>query len=123
MTEQTSHPATTSEATREAEHIAHVMSLGTLVAVFVALILLTALTVAATWVDLEPWNVAVALAIATLKAALVALFFMHLRYDNPFNGLVFLTALLFLAIFVGGTLTDTVQYQPDIESYRESQPQ
>ena len=62
----------------------------------------------------------IALGIATLKASLVALYFMHLRYDNPFYAVVFLAALLFLAIFLSLTLLDTFQYQPDVENWRPS---
>ena len=56
----------------------------------------TVATVAATWVDLGGWNLWIALGIATVKASLVALYFMHLRYDNPFYALIFVTALVFL---------------------------
>ncbi|NUQ61619.1 MAG: cytochrome C oxidase subunit IV family protein [Pirellulales bacterium] len=120
MTDHSTHPVTTEDAAREAEHYGHIMPLWVLAGVLLTLVVLTVATVAATWVDLEPWNLAIALGIATVKAALVVLYFMHLRYDHPFNALVFVTALLFLAMFLGGALTDTIQYQPDIESYRES---
>jgi len=97
--------------------LAHVMPARVLVAVFAALILLTILTVAAARFDLGPANLTVALGIATVKATLVALYFMHLRYDSPFNALVFVTALVFLALFLSLTMLDAVQYQPDIRSY------
>jgi len=93
--------------------------LAVLLAVFAALLVLTAATVAATWVDLGAWNLAIALGIATAKAALVALYFMHLRYDNPFYALVFVAALVFLALFLVLTLLDAVAYQPDIEQFRQ----
>jgi cytochrome c oxidase subunit 4 len=85
--------------------------------VFVALCVLTYLTVAATWIDLGEFNIWIALGIATVKAALVALYFMHLRYDHPFNGLIFVASLLFLALFLAITLIDTAQYQPDIQNW------
>ena len=97
--------------------IAHVMPAGVLVAVFAVLIVLTGLTVAAAGVDLGAANLSVALGIATVKATLVALYFMHLRYDSPFNALVFVTALVFLALFLSLTMLDTIEYQPDIQSY------
>jgi cytochrome c oxidase subunit 4 len=93
------------------------MPIPILLAVFVALAVLTYLTVAATYFDLGPLNLWIALGIATVKGALVALYFMHLRYDHPFNGLVFVIALLFLALFLGLTLLDTFQYQPDIKNW------
>lgn len=98
-------------------HGAHVVPLGVLAAVFVTLCLLTWLTVAATWVDLGEFNLWIAMGIATVKAALVALFFMHLRYDDPFNGLVFVTGLAFLALFLTLTLLDTGQYQSAIQNW------
>jgi cytochrome c oxidase subunit 4 len=105
------------------EPYAHAVPLRVLAAVFVVLLLMTALTVASTWYDLGDWNLIIALGIATFKAALVVLFFMHLRYDYPFYGLVLVTALLFLAIFLGLTLLDTLQYQPDIQAWQQAQPQ
>ncbi len=100
--------------------IGHVVPLKVLVGVFLALLVLTFLTLAATWVDLGELNLIVALAIATAKAALVALFFMHLRYDHPFNGVLFVAGLIFLAAFLAITTLDTHQYQPDIEAAVEN---
>jgi len=99
----------------------HAVPLPVLSAVFAMLLLMTLLTVAATWYDLGSWNLILALGIATFKAALVALFFMHLRYDNPFYAVVFVTALLFVTLFLGLTLLDTFQYQPDIQSWQQAQ--
>ncbi len=101
------------------EHAApvHVMPVRVLLAVFAVLIGLTFLTVAATWRDFGDWNLAIAIGIAAIKAALVALYFMHLRYDRPFNALIFVTALLFLALFLSLTLLDTIEYQPDVENW------
>jgi cytochrome c oxidase subunit 4 len=108
----------TSNHAEDHEHgLAHVMPLQTLFVVFAVLCLLTYLTVAATWVNLGEFNLWLAMGIATLKASLVALYFMHLRYDQPFNGLVFVISLLFLALFLAITLLDTGQYQPDIQNW------
>ena len=101
-----------------ADGTVHVVPLRVLLTVFVVLLALTFTTVAATWFDFGGWALVIALGIATLKASLVALYFMHLRYDNPFYAVVFLTALLFLAIFLSLTLLDTFQYQPDVENWR-----
>lgn len=87
----------------------HVMSAPALIAVFLALLVLTGATVAATAVDFGAANLVIALGIATVKALLVALFFMHLAYDRPFNALVFCTAWLFVAVFAALTLLDTAQ--------------
>lgn len=101
------------------EEIAHVMPLPVLIGVFLALMVLTFLTVAATWFDLGWFNLPIAMAIATVKATLVALYFMHLRYDSPFNGLVFLIAIAFVALFILITLLDTLEYKADVDLYRD----
>jgi cytochrome c oxidase subunit IV len=108
-------------AAPDQESYSHAVPLPVLAAVFAALLLLTLLTVAVTWYDLGSWNLIIALGIATFKAALVVLFFMHLRYDNPFYAIVFITALLFVALFLGLTLLDTFQYQPDIQAWQQAQ--
>jgi cytochrome c oxidase subunit 4 len=55
-----------------------------------------------------------ALAIATLKASLVVLYFMHMRYDHPFNAIVFIGSLLFVMLLVVLALLDTQAYQPEL---------
>jgi len=65
-----------------------------------ALLVLTAITVGAAYVNLGSGNVVVALLIATIKASLVALFFMHLRWDKPVYGIVAMAGFLFLGIFL-----------------------
>ncbi|HPC82368.1 MAG TPA: cytochrome C oxidase subunit IV family protein [Thermoanaerobaculaceae bacterium] len=92
----------------------HVVPWRTLFVVFAALVALTVATVAATWVDLGKLNLVVALAIATVKAMLVLLYFMHLRWDNRFNAVVFCTTILFAALFVSLTLLDSKTYQPEL---------
>ncbi|HID76368.1 MAG TPA: caa(3)-type oxidase subunit IV [Planctomycetaceae bacterium] len=108
------HPASSTPSNPPEPAPAHVVSVRVLVTVFVALMGLTALTLLAAQVDLGQANLLAALGIATVKAALVALYFMHLRYDHPFYALVFVTALLFVALFLSLTLLDTIQYQPDM---------
>jgi cytochrome c oxidase subunit IV len=110
--------ASTDSLDSHAQHLAHVVPPRVLLSVFVTLIVLTFVTVAATWFDYGDWALLIAMGIATFKASLVALYFMHLRYDNPFYAIVFLTALLFLAIFLSITLLDTFQYQHEVENWR-----
>ncbi len=70
------------------------------------LLVLTAITVAAAQFDFGFLNVVVAMTIATTKAGLVILFFMHLKYEKPlFKIIVFITFLL-LAIAIGFTFFD-----------------
>ena len=112
------------EPSRHGALAVHIAPMKVLVSVWLVLMGLTAATVAITWVDLGSWNLIVAMAIATVKAALVVLFFMHMAYDRPFNAVVFIVALLFVALFVSGTLMDAMAYQPDlIPGYAPSIPQ
>ncbi|MBW2472321.1 MAG: cytochrome C oxidase subunit IV family protein [Deltaproteobacteria bacterium] len=93
------------------EHGVHVASVRLLVVVWIALMIGTYLTVTATYVDLGALNIWIGLAIATVKAVLVGLYYMHLRWDKPFNAFVFLSAFAFLAIFIGVAMMDTAHYQ------------
>jgi cytochrome c oxidase subunit 4 len=74
--------------------------------VFVSLLVLTATTVAVAFVDLGPLNNLVAMGIAGLKASLVILFFMHVRYSTKLTSLVIASGLFALLIMVGLTLVD-----------------
>ena len=98
-----------------AEHQAsgvHVASIKLLLGVWVALMIGTWLTVAASYVDLGWLNIWIGLGIATAKAVLVALYYMHLRWDRPFNGFIFLGAFFFLFLFIGIAMMDSTHYQP-----------
>src|SRR5690349_18980948 len=75
----------------------HVVPPKILLTVFAALLVLTFLTVAVTWVDFgRTANVWIALTIAAIKSALVALYFMHLRWDSKFNSVILIAALFFV---------------------------
>jgi cytochrome c oxidase subunit 4 len=92
--------------------ISHVASIKVLVGTGGTLLLLTIITVLATKIDLGPnMNLALAMFIAVIKATLVVLFFMHLKYDKIFHTVVFLSAILAASLFVGFTLMDSGQYQ------------
>ena len=90
----------------------HVVNPLILVGTLVVLLVLTFLTVAVTWVDLGEFNLWIAMIIATIKAALVVLFFMHLYWDKPIVGVVFVTSLLLVALFIGLSMTDVDETQP-----------
>jgi cytochrome c oxidase subunit 4 len=91
----------------DTEHHGHyIVPAAAYVAVFIGLLILTVVTVAVAQVDLGPANLPVAMLVATLKASLVALIFMQLKYDNRLNALVFVFGLLFLALFFLFTLLD-----------------
>lgn len=96
-------------------HAHPVTSPKTYALVLLALLVLTVITVQASYIDFGPWNTVVALLIASAKGSLVALFFMHLRHDK-FNAIIFVTGLLFLAIFLIWTLFDISTRTPVLPS-------
>ncbi|HOA73050.1 MAG TPA: cytochrome C oxidase subunit IV family protein [Phycisphaerae bacterium] len=109
---------TTVTHNHEASHhdLAHPVPKRVLIGVWAALVVLTIITVLVAGKDFGRFNIWVALGIATLKASLVALYFMHLRYDSPFNAMILIVALSFVALFIIGTITDTAQYQETMET-------
>jgi cytochrome c oxidase subunit 4 len=96
------------------DHEHHAVSWQLLTIVFLALMVLTILTVAAINVDLGPLNIVVALGIALVKALLVVLIFMHIWWDRAFHGLLIAGSLGFVTLFIGFTMIDTWQYEPTI---------
>ena len=96
--------------------VGHVVPVRTLVGVLAVLLVLTVATVAVTLVDLGALNLVVALSIAVLKGTLVLLYFMHLRWDRPFNAVVLVAALAFFMIFVALSLMDAHNYQSEMIS-------
>jgi cytochrome c oxidase subunit IV len=101
--------------------VGHRVSLRVLVTTLVALLILTAITVGVTRL---PWSLGrtlglwVALTIATVKATLVVLYFMHVRYNRPVIGLILVLTLFLVAVFISITLVDSLNYQDTIESWR-----
>jgi cytochrome c oxidase subunit 4 len=85
---------------------AHISKMGFLVAIFLCLIVLTFITVKASYYDFGSANTAIAIAIATVKASLVATFFMHLKYDKGFHSLIFVMAFVFLGVMLFFCLDD-----------------
>ena len=79
---------------------AHPLPLTVLFGVYGVLIVFTVLTVAVAYVELGKLNIWVAMIIAVLKASFVVLYFMHLRYDSPFNAIVFVGCLIFVSLFL-----------------------
>jgi cytochrome c oxidase subunit 4 len=84
----------------------HIDSVGTYVKVLVALLVATGVTTAVARVDLGSFSIVVALAIASVKMTLVALFFMHVRHSTKLTRLVVLGGLLWLGILLVLTMTD-----------------
>jgi len=90
------------------EHISeHISSLGSCLAIWLALLAGTTLTVAAAFIDLGPFNTIVALTIATIKATLLVLFYMHVKYTHEkLTGLVIVSAIFFLFILLALSMAD-----------------
>ena len=102
------------------EHgLAHTMPVSALLLVFSILVVLTVLTVSISnyiraHEELHSFGVPVAMGIATIKAILVMMYFMHLRYDKSLNNLIFFFCFAFVFLFMIFTLVDSLQYQTDI---------
>jgi cytochrome c oxidase subunit 4 len=86
----------------------HVVPLKVYLGVFLALCVLTVVTVAVTGYDFGPFNLIVALGVAITKATLVVLYFMHARYSPKLTGVVIASSIAFFVILVFLTLTDYV---------------
>ena len=97
--------------------LGHVASKRVLFGTWGTLMVLTVVTVTTSKINLGSagMNLAVAMLIATVKASLVCIFFMHLKYDKRFHTIVFLSAVLLATLFVSFTLMDSGQYQQDIK--------
>ena len=84
----------------------YIVPLRTYYLVFLTLIVCTAITVAVSFVDLGRFNVVVALGIAILKATLVVLFFMHVKYSGKLTWVVVAGSLFWLGILIVMTAGD-----------------
>ena len=119
-------------------HAHHISSPQLLTATFVALVALTALTVALAQLDLSSvpvqkflpmvyngpldlsWlDMPITLSIATAKALLVAVIFMHLQHDKLFNSVLLIGATVFMVLFIGMCLLDSTQYSPQVDSFQD----
>jgi cytochrome c oxidase subunit 4 len=95
----------------------HVHPASTYVKIFLALVFLTLVTVGLSRIHLGDWNFFIAVVVATIKASLVAMFFMHLKDDNRFNVMIFVGSLLFMGVFFVYTMNDTQHRGQWDESY------
>jgi cytochrome c oxidase subunit 4 len=101
------------EDSADGHGIAHPVPPIILVSVFLALMVLTGITVAARWWDFGyNANLVIAITIAVIKATLVVAYFMHLRYDNLFYTAIVGLCIIFIGVFILTTCLDTDQYQP-----------
>ena len=84
----------------------HIVSPKIYAVIFLTLMLGTAITVWAAFQNFGPFNIVIALAIASFKATLVVLYFMHARYSPKRTQLVIVCAIFWLAIMLTLTLAD-----------------
>lgn len=85
----------------------HIVPLKVNLQTFGTLVLLTILTVyTAHFVDLGWFNLPLAMIIATAKATVVALWFMHLKYDSVMNRVIVITAVCFVALLFAFSAID-----------------
>jgi cytochrome c oxidase subunit 4 len=85
---------------------AHISTVGNYVGIFATLMVLTVVTVAVAYIDLGAMNKVVALGIASFKATLVVLFFMHVKYSSRLTKLVVVSGFFFLVILLALTMVD-----------------
>jgi cytochrome c oxidase subunit 4 len=86
----------------------HIVSNKKLIGIWLALLALTALTVAITRVELGGYKVLGALTIACIKSGLVIAVFMHMKYEGRLLRWLLFLALMTLAIFIGFTFFDVL---------------
>ncbi len=93
-------------------HAHHISPVKLYVQIWIGLMILTAITVFVYNFDFGSLNIVVAMTVATIKASLVVLFFMHLKYDKPFHAVAFAIGIVFFGLLLGLTLLD-VQTRTD----------
>jgi cytochrome c oxidase subunit 4 len=91
-----------------AENEQHIVGPATYAIIFVCLLIGTALTVGASYIEMGPWNPVVALGIACAKATLVVLFFMHIKYSSKLMKLTVGAGVFTFLILVGMSLSDYI---------------
>ena len=90
------------------EHAHTIVSPKTYVAIFLALLVGTALTIWASYVNLGPFNPVIALAIACTKATLVVLYFMHVKYSSRLTKLTVVAGIFLFLTLISMTLADYI---------------
>ena len=84
----------------------HVTPVRIYVGIWAALLVLTLTTTLVSYLELGPWNIVVALLIAFTKASLVVFIFMHVKWSSPMTKLFVFSALGWLVLLLGVTLSD-----------------
>jgi cytochrome c oxidase subunit 4 len=89
-----------------AEHLAHVIPIRVYAVIFATLLLMTLVTVDVAFFNFGMMNISIALAIATTKATLVILYFMHVRYAPSLTWVFAAAGFIWLIILLAFTLSD-----------------
>lgn len=74
--------------------------------IWLALLVLTGITVGVSYLDMQRFTVFTAMLVATIKATLVILFFMHIRYERPIIKWMIVFTLVTFAVFIILTFSD-----------------
>jgi cytochrome c oxidase subunit IV len=99
------------------EHVEHHLPKNLYFAIFAALMVLTAMTVGLAYINLGPLNIVVALIVAIVKASLVVMFFMHLKYESHLTKVVLGAGIFWLVILLGiimDYVTRSWMYMPQL---------
>lgn len=88
------------------EGLGHIVSLRTYYSVYFSLIMLTGVTVWAATQDFGVFSLSIALLIATVKAGIVTLFFMHLNFEGKIIWGIVIYPLFIFGLILAGTLGD-----------------
>jgi cytochrome c oxidase subunit 4 len=84
----------------------HMVPYKVYVYIWAALVILTGITVGASYMQLGHVAIFTAILIATVKAGLVLMYFMHIRFEKPIFTVMILATLAAYGIFIGLTFTD-----------------
>jgi cytochrome c oxidase subunit 4 len=90
------------------EEHAHIVPYSTFMYIWIALLILTGVTVWVAQYNFGAWNIWIALGIATVKSTLVVMVFMHMKYETLLFKLSLLSALAILAVFIGLNFFDVL---------------
>jgi cytochrome c oxidase subunit 4 len=102
----TGHAAPAHHEAHHPDHGEHITPVPVYLALFGALMVLTVITVAVAWVNLGVLNIVVALVVAVVKASLVVLYFMHLKYSPRLTWVVMASGFFWLVILLGLLMAD-----------------
>lgn len=101
----------------------HVVPMKVLIATLLALLVLTVVTVGAAGhpiLKTSGLGIWVAMGVATVKAGIVMLYFMHLRYDSKFNTFAIISAVLFVGLFIFMCYLDSGEYRPNVDKLEKT---